>query len=216
MPTVEELRIRYRSYSVEELAELSRSELTEDARTALAEELEARTLGTEDLPPASAEAPVRAHRGWITVFQIVVIVGVASQMVVTLRSFLAIDAPLLRILPYLLVGESLAAIPIFGLVLIARRSRLTRKFWLWYLGITAGFVLFTALFATGITFDVLARLAFVVAWFLYWHQSERVCVEFGLPRLKMPTGPRDDALGRETRADPAEDVSTDGRPENAA
>jgi hypothetical protein len=69
MPTLDELRQLYAGYSLE-LDELTRSELTPDARLALSEELEKRHLSPADCPPSDGTASQRVprHRGWITVF----------------------------------------------------------------------------------------------------------------------------------------------------
>ena len=179
MPTLDELRHRYREYSDVELAELSQAELTEDGRTALSEELAARSLTSADLPSTNTSARGWPHRGWITVFQALVIIGVALQSFNTLRAFLSIDAPLLVILPYLLAGEALSAIPVTGFVFIVRRSRFARPFWLWYLALTAAFIFYPALFTPGVFgAGVVARLAFVTGWFVYWQRSARVRSEF--------------------------------------
>lgn len=189
MPTLDELRQRYGGYSMIELGDLTRSELTPDARLALSEELERRNLSLADFPASdgtTSELGPR-HRGWITVFQVWVIFVLGTFAVRVLPVWIStISAGFILWEGFALLA--FAALLIYGLVLVARRSRYARRFWLALLGPWTALVLIGPLLGDGHRAATFAQLLVVAAWFLYWWRSERVRQEFPIAQSRSPTG----------------------------
>jgi RsiW-degrading membrane proteinase PrsW (M82 family) len=189
MPTLDELRQRYGGYSINELGDLIRSELTPDARLALSGELERRNLSLADFPAPDGTSSQRTfrHRGWITVFQLWVIFVLGAFAFRTLPVLIStISAGWIFRESFALVA--FVAMLIYGLVLVARRSRFARQFWLALLGPWTLLVLVGPLFSGGHRAATLAQLVLVAAWFLYWWRSERVRQEFRVAQSRSPAG----------------------------
>lgn len=181
MPSVDELRSRYASFSTAELRELAQrpDALTSDAQLVLNEELSRRTselspsLSDDPRPPelSSHTTGKPWHRGWLTVFE----AFITLRLLAAILGFFSAGGSVPWEILLLLVLSS--AIPITGLVLIARRSRYARPFWLAILGLGAG--TFVAVLLTGgFSREDLIDGVWAVVWFFYWLRSERVAKEF--------------------------------------
>ena len=185
MPTPAELRDRYANLGDAELLDLATrpQELTLEAQTAVAAEVERRGLSTSSNSPAAESAVDQTshvrrpwHRGWITVFEIWVSLSVIAFAAGYILSSPVFNASLLWLPVFL-------AVPMIGLVLIARRSPKAPRFWTVVLGLSLVLTIAAPPLLGGYSGGSIARALQVFAWFVYWQKSRRVIREFPSNKL---------------------------------
>ena len=178
MPTFDELRSRYAAYSAEELTDLAArpSELTPEALAALEEVMRGRDLPPSAPPQVRAEAGTQGrqtwHRGWLTVFQAWITLITCAFV----AGFLMASGEIT--LSSAMLVTIVVAVPITGLLLIARRHPAARGFWLVCLGAWFAYAFAAPAFLGGYSPTTIVRAAMVGAWLLYWLNSKRVAQEF--------------------------------------
>jgi len=173
MPTYQELRGTYALMTIPELRNLARRplELTDQAQAALADELSLRDVLTEyEIPPSLMRTPTRAvaRRTWLlTMFQ----AWVTFQILGFGTAFAGLH-PFLE--GWRLLVLAIMAVQCFGLVLIANRNPLARRFWLRLLAMLLIARLMSAPVFGLLNVGTLIGIAMNVAWYLYWLQSRDV------------------------------------------
>ena len=179
MPTPAELRSMYSSLATEHLRELASrpQDLTQEAVAALSAELASRNEPVADAgasPIASPTASTSLLQGWLTVFQAFVV----FVLVTFVASFVFYAGPMSAGATVFLLA--IAAVPLTGLWLIARRSSSAPRFWVIALSVTLAFGITSSLYSGTIStyWTLLAALA---AWLVYWRKSKRVADTFGVP-----------------------------------
>src|SRR5262245_32101618 len=177
MPTYQELRRTYARLTIPELRDLALRplELTAQAQAALADELSLRDVRTEhEITPSltrTSTPGVSWQKWWLTIFQAWVSLQIAS--------FAAVFTLMHRVFDWrTLVMLAIVAVPCFGLVLIANKHPLARRFWLGLLAAILVTQLTSALVLGPFSWRTLIAIAINVAWYRYWLGPRHVATEF--------------------------------------
>jgi hypothetical protein len=188
MPTYQELRSTYAQLTIPELRDLTLRplELTAQAQAALADELSLRDVPTEyEVPPSLTRTwtrPVSWQKWWLTIFQ----AWVTFQIILFAAAFIVFH----RIFDgWTLLMLAVAAVPCFGLVLIANKHPSARRFWLGLLAVMLVARLTSAPVLGLLNWGRLFGIAINVAWYRYWLQSKHVATESS--PVHQPASPTD-------------------------